>query len=334
MGLMVITNERGVVLLASVYVFLALATPWQLRLRHLMISAAIFVLMISPFPLSILFSGKQTTGSQFLAWQLFRQPNHDLLFYAETVPKAMGLLLVVVALAGLLRSWSSRTWRETLLICWAAIPIAYFELWPVKGFQYLLPAAPVVALLGARAITSLTSRDWSRGGMTVRGAHLALAATMLIAGLSIRDSWSRITPASAGTELLAGAGGVPGGREAGLWVKRNVPEGATLLTIGPSMANIIQWYGDRPALGLSVSPNPLHRNPVYEPIVNPDFALRNNDVQYLVWDAFSASRSEFFADKLLVFAERYRGRVVHREYVPGTNGGPPRPVIVIYEVTS
>ena len=63
------------------------------------------------------------------------------------------------------------------------------------------------------------------------------------------------------------------------------------MTIGPSMANLVQYYGRRQAYGLSVSPNPLNRNPSYEPLVNPDRALRDNEIQYVVWDAFSASRS-------------------------------------------
>ena len=71
-----------------------------------------------------------------------------------------------------------------------------------------------------------------------------------------------------------------------------------MLTIGPSMANILQFYGQRRALGLSVSPNPLHRNPAYTPVVNADLPLRNGQVQYLVWDAYSASRTTFFTERL------------------------------------
>ena len=68
------------------------------------------------------------------------------------------------------------------------------------------------------------------------------------------------------------------------------------MTIGPSMANLVQYYGRRSAYGLSVSPNPLNRNPSYEPLVNPDQALRDNEIQYVVWDTFSASRSPKFSE--------------------------------------
>ena len=101
------------------------------------------------------------------------------------------------------------------------------------------------------------------------------------------------------------------------------------------MANLVQFYGQRKAYGLAVSPNPLHRNPVYEAMKNPDRLIRDNELQYVVWDAFSASRSPFFADKLLRYTDRYHGRVVHAESVtiPTPDGARARrPLSVVYEV--
>jgi len=148
------------------------------------------------------------------------------------------------------------------------------------------------------------------------------------------SSWQRIQPETSSL-FLAGTGGVPGGREAGTWVKENVPESARFMTIGPSMANIIQFYGQHRAYGLSISPNPLHRNPSYEPIINPDRQIRTAELQYLVWDSFSAARSSFFSDKLLAYVNKYNGRAVHTESieVQDENGKTVlQPVIIIYEV--
>jgi hypothetical protein len=145
-------------------------------------------------------------------------------------------------------------------------------------------------------------------------------------------SWARIAPQHS-TRLLAGAGGLPGGREAGRWIARHAPEGARLMTIGPSMANVIAFYGHRRAYGLSVSPNPLNRNPSYTPLVNPDLAVRDGDVQYAVWDAFSAQRSPFFSRRLMRYVERYRGQVVDEQALPvRTAGGHTvrRPIVVVY----
>jgi hypothetical protein len=101
------------------------------------------------------------------------------------------------------------------------------------------------------------------------------------------------------------------------------------------MANIIQFYGHRKAYGLSVSPNPLHRNPSYEPVINPDSQIRNGEVQYLVYDAFSAARSATFANTLHKYVEKYGGREVHAETmnVRAADGAlQPTKVIIVFEV--
>jgi hypothetical protein len=118
-------------------------------------------------------------------------------------------------------------------------------------------------------------------------------------------------------------------------MRTHVPKGAEFLAIGPSMANIISFYGRRKAYGISVGPNPLRRNPAYEPIGNPDLAIRRNELQYVVWDAFSARRTSFFSNLLLRYAKRYNGRVVHTEAAKvRTRDGSlvERPLIVVYEV--
>jgi hypothetical protein len=147
-------------------------------------------------------------------------------------------------------------------------------------------------------------------------------------------TWDRLQPPTSAT-LLAGAGGMPGGRETGEWIAESTPENSVFLTVGPSMANIIQFYGHRKAYGLSVSPNPLHRNPSYEPVQNADLMIRSGQAQYIVFDAFSASRTDYFTKRLNDLVEKYDGRVVHVEYMPGADPGPegyPPRIIIVYEV--
>ena len=101
------------------------------------------------------------------------------------------------------------------------------------------------------------------------------------------------------------------------------------------MANIVKFYGYRQAYGLSVSPNPLRRNPSYESVSNPDFKIRSGDLQYLIWDSFSASRTTFFSEKLLEYVKRYNGRAIYTATVTATapNGDQvEKPVIIVYEV--
>ena len=120
-------------------------------------------------------------------------------------------------------------------------------------------------------------------------------------------------------------------------MRNNTPLGSEFLAIGPSMANLISFYGFRKAYGVSVGPNPLRRNPAYEPIGNADLALRRNEIQYIVWDAYSASRSPFFADTLLDLRRKYHGRLAFSVTLrlPTKSGATAaRPLIQIYKVRS
>jgi hypothetical protein len=350
MGLTLLSKETGIVLMGSIFAFLALTPKLKIRIRPLLLAFGAMGLILSAVPIVVLIAGKTKTGGNFLAWQLFRRPNHDAFFYPTQVTVAMGLLLVAAAAAGLWLLRRETSWRETLLVSWIVVPVVFFELWPVKGFQYLLPLAPAVALLGARAVAGVPR--WSLGAFARSRAGRepgrlratlgtprsqirltgAIAAAITLSLLA--SSWARVNPSSSAS-FLAGSGGVPGGRETGVWIKEHIPHGAQMLTLGPSMANILEYYGHRKAYGLSVSPNPLHRNPVYEPVKNPDRMIRANEVQYLVWDVFSAKRSKFFSRRLIRYVERYHGRVVHQETVwAKTQDGHRvrKPIITVYEV--
>lgn len=339
MGLTFLSKETGIVLIGAIYAFLALAPEVRVRIRGLLAATALMVLVIAPFPITLVAAGGSSTGRNYLVWQLFRRPNHDWPFYLQTVPPAIGLLLIVAAAIGIVLLWKEHSWREKLLLAWVVVPVIFFQIWPVKGFQYLLPIAPAVAVLAGRLLGRLgqagnqISIPGSAGTSSIRPMFSWLATSIIVISIGLA-SWHRIQPKTSSL-FLAGTGGVPGGREAGTWVLENVPESARFMTIGPSMANIIQFYGQRRAYGLSISPNPLHRNPSYEPIVNPDLQLRRSNMQYLVWDSFSAARSSFFSDKLLGYVNKYNGRAVHTESIMTLDEDGNlvlQPVIIIYEV--
>ncbi|HTE83438.1 MAG TPA: glycosyltransferase family 39 protein, partial [Dehalococcoidia bacterium] len=337
-----LAKETGVLVLLVIAAF-ALVTPaMRVGWKRLGIAALVFVVAISPYPISILISNASDTAKQFLIWQLLRRPNHTFTFYGEVLFSVLGPVLLVLGVVGVVLAFRRSAWEDRLLLTWIFVPFAFYEAWPVKGYQYLLPTLPAIIALAARVIDLLAIEAEKlrshaevvlRGRATLlRGAVTVLSAALL---LSLAAPTLAIVNNGAAVGSLAGTGGLPGGREAGAWIDQNLPQGAGFVTIGPTLSNIIEFYGHRRSQGLSVSPNPLHRNPAYDPIPNPDAAIRSLKVQYLAWDIWSASRSEHFAARLMEYVDKYHGRLVFEEQalVRNQDGSVERQVVIrVYEV--
>lgn len=325
-GLASLTKETGAILLVSTFVFLSLAPRFWRPVRYVVAAALAALLLVATYPVVTAMSGAGRSGASYLVWQLSRRPNNDFLFYLTVVPTSIGVLLIAAATVGLIFLRHRSSWREVLLLAWILVPFVFFEVWPVKGFPYLVMLTPALAVLAARALSALVDRE-PRKLLTLGAGVVATVA--VFASLTVPSLVSVFSPSS--SSGLAGAGGSPGGREAGRWVDVHVPQGARLMTLGPSMGNIMEYYSGRRADGLSVSANPLHRNPSYLPIPNPDGALRSGDYQYVIWDAYSAKRSPTFAARELALIRKYHGRAVHTETAT-FDGKAKQPVVVIYEV--
>ena len=220
LGLAILSKETAIVFLGATYAFLALAPGIVVRLRHLGFAMLAMGSVVACFPLSLVLAGGggANTAQQYFVWQLLRRPNHDLLFYPTVVPPPLGPVLLVAAVASL---WLLRTradWRERLLLSWVLVPITFFELWPTKGYQYLLPITPVVAILAARLLIEWSPRLPARLERIPRSLRRprSVAIVLVAASLVIPSASTILAPPAA--MVLAGGGGVPGGREAGLWI--------------------------------------------------------------------------------------------------------------------
>jgi hypothetical protein len=354
-GLAFLAKETAILMVPALLVFFMLARDVPLKLRDFGVSALVYVLTIAPFPLSLVLAGGSKVAQEFFIWQVLRRSNHDAVFYLSVVP-SIGIPVVALALLGLVLALRRRKGLDVLIVSLTVVVVAFFELWPVKGFQYLIPLVTPVALLAADGLVWLSAgvahvleryrlrnvSAWSRLALVstcaiVLGAGsmgvVATPATAIIATDSDQTVSPSTAPAAYG--FTAGTGGLEASRPVGKWVRENTLPDAHFLTIGPSFANIIEFYGGRRAWALSVSPNPLHRNPTYQPVLNPDLDVRTNAIQYLVYDSYSAARTPYFHHRLMLLIHKYNGILVYADYQPARmpNGATVEiPVVLIYEV--
>src|SRR5215207_1299189 len=208
MGLTFLAKETGIILLGAIYSFFALSREIPVRLKDLILSLGLMVIMILPFPISLWLAGGSKIGQQYLIWQLFRRPNHTPDFYLTMVPGAIGVLVILIALAGVWLLRREGTWREKLLIWWILVPTVFFQIWPTKGFQYLLPIAPAFAILAGRALIRWLWVDGlALGARRINTFWIRVCAGGLMILLLLNTSWMAIQPPTTGV-FIAGTGGV------------------------------------------------------------------------------------------------------------------------------
>jgi 4-amino-4-deoxy-L-arabinose transferase-like glycosyltransferase len=337
-ALAILSKETGLLLIPVILIFLRLRN--MLKIKPFIVVTCSFLLALAPGPLSLFFGGGtgRSTLMNVIVWQVSRPANHTWLFYPTVLFQYFDVV-AIIGILGLVVALKRRTSSDLLLLLWFGLPYLFFQIWPVKGFHYIAPIAPAVCLLAGRFFEFPMPRITTMRVHPARALKLERVFSVFLAFLAVGSLVVTYASATAAIQQVAsptaGFSGFYGGRELGTWIKENVPEKAVFLTVGVTMANLIMFYGDRDAFALSVSPNPLNRNPAYSPIRNPDYEIQTGKVQYLVWDVYSGTRSQHFSDRLMGLVGKYNGQLVVTISVEAANphGGPVQTDIVkVYRV--
>jgi Dolichyl-phosphate-mannose-protein mannosyltransferase len=343
-GIGCVIKETMVVFAPAAVLYLAWSKILKrTRVRDIVACGVLMLVMLAPFiSTRFLFSGSGAGG--YIIYQLFRPPNHPAWYF----PVVFWIFITPVATLaiayGVILACINRTRADMLLLSWLAVFGAFFQFWPTKLLPYAIILVPAMTILGARGLVDLFQRvreRWSTGVAAAAAFVMALAVLgpmvgpAVRAGDVIRDS-SFSGPLTTDVEVQDFAGG----RETGLWFAEHTPPGSVAMTMGPSLGNLVSFYGDRDFFALSVSNDPKLRNPAYRPIPNPDFDIRQLEVQYAVWDAYTNDRAPFFGQRLMSYVSKYSGTPVFSVWVAGNtvdyNNGPPPPEaevrIVVYQL--
>jgi hypothetical protein len=343
-GVAAVAKEIAVLLVLVLALWLVTG-PTRLPLRRLVGPAALFGLIGLPFPLTRLINQPEN-ASQFFLWQFTRKPNHDPDYFARVLLQFGGFAFLGLLVIGLGVLAIRRGSADQLLLWWIAVFGLFFQFWPTKLFPYLfviLPALALAAVIGAHwLVTSLVQMVTTSPRLPMR----SFGVGMVILAMTLANGSGQIVFAGPAAEL-DGFGDFDievqtfaGSREFGQWAADNTPTNARFVTIGPSLGNILRFYGSRDSVALSVSPDPAKRNPAYIPVANPDLAMRQMAVHYLVWDAYSADRSAFYNNRLRSLARKLGGEIVYAVFAVGdemkvVEGAPPAEAdvrIVVWDI--
>jgi len=347
-ALATLSKETGLLLFPILFGAAVVTGWWRVvRLRTLIVSLSIAVLVGLPFLLSraIWSAGG---SSDYILWQFLRPPNHTQAYLPGIMIQYAGPLFIAAALVGLGRMVRRRSTADWYLLAFLGVYVTFMVAWPTKLFPYLMLVVPALAVAAGSGIVwvgELTGRLIPRVapplaratfGIGMIGA-LVSGPMVLNTGRVIQEGPDPLSDRRFDLEVHE----FVGAREAAEWAGEHTPRNSRFLTIGPSLGNVLAFYGSRHFVALSVSPDPARRNPAYVPVANPDLAIRQNDIHYAVWDFLSANRSGFYSRRLQSYAAKYGTAVAFAVYrdvdgeVRAVAGYPPasaEPLIVVFEL--
>lgn len=327
-GLSFLSKEIGIFTLLTSIISLFLIKTFSFR--NLIIITASFILATSPYWIPIITI--QEAHDAFLAywyWQTSREPNQPDTFYLRMLSQeALGYMLLVLNVISIVYAFVKKIMKPVilLLLLWMGIPLIVLHALDVKGYHFLYSIVPFFVLIGI----SFLSSDWFKKVPKYRIVALAFIPLVFVLSGPPLHYLFQIPPIN-----LVGSGGEPYSREAAIWIKGNIPNSVTLLTLDTRTANVIKFYSNNDAFSLH-----SNKNPAYESVDNSDFAVLSGKIDYLVYEAHLSERLPYLkqeADELNRLVQKFNGTPIHIEYKDhfDKNGKIiQKPALIIYSLNS
>jgi hypothetical protein len=321
----------GLALLVAASYLLINRSAGQLTRRRLVIAAGVFLVALTPVLVQLATNWELYAG--FLSTSIRRASAVPWYYYGQVLVSHDGPFLFAVYIIGIAFAVGRRSRSDLLPLLWLLTVAVFYQIYPLKAFNYLLPALPALCILSGRMLDALarwfqtfTARAVS-ASVTVRAVSVAVLAVMVVGAAApyLRDTWV--------DDSYVGL------KEAATWLARSTPPGAGVMTISRGSAQyVFAFYAHRDSYPFgrfnlatvfpggkivpASAPPPAARTP--RDWVNrwPPRLIRNGQVSYLVYyttvaddppeesQVVETSTQRQF--RLLI--ERYGGRLVHTVY--------------------
>jgi hypothetical protein len=330
-SLTVQAKVTGVLVLCIAFGYLLISREFsRLNRRDLALGTLVFLLFLIPVVIQAVVNSHQFF--QFLHDSSARVTNVQWHYYLDKLGHFNGYPLLAVWALGIIIALMSRRMGDRLMLMSVLVLGLFFQSYPLKAFNYLLPAIPVLSILGARGLCKLASEFARRpsgierlvkGNRAAAGAFAPIAAAVVVIAVSI-------VPTVQATQRDS----FFGLREAAKWLEQNTPEDAGVMTLSKGSAQYaLSFYAKRDAYPFgrfrlaTVFPGPEVRSPRPDPSGSPsrdwvDYwpprLIERRNVSYLVYytdegdDPPEAPIVESSVQqKFRNFIEAYGGQLVH-----------------------
>ena len=216
----------GSLLLVVFGLYLLLGRGWRaLSLPGALLAAGVFVVCLAPVILQL--SANSREFAEFLATSSHRVSKVPWYYYARTLVRYEGAVVVALWAAGMVAAVARRSRADLLPLTWIAVVAGFYQLYPLKAFNYLLPVVPAVSLLTGRLLAGLSLRVLPR-------AALAAALAVGLVACAAPEQRRVLDDDSYG-----------GLREAGRWLAAHAPRRAGVMTLSQGSAQYVFSFYQR-----------------------------------------------------------------------------------------
>jgi hypothetical protein len=269
-GLAILTKVTAI-LIISIAIFIILVTRQfrNLTLRTVVRTAIVFTVSVSPAILQFLSAPSLITS--FLMQSSTRYSNVPITYYLDKLASLASPFFIGLSIFGVIVALVKRKSPDLLCLIWTASVIVFFQAYPLKGFNYILPLVPVTSLLAGRGITSLMT-SLNRKHIFVIGMIGLL--TLASYTLSYASLYNVVYDRS-----------FVGLREAAYWLRDNTLSREGAMTISQGSAQyVLSFYGkiDAYPFGDFQLHTVLPGGGFFQGAPPPDPLIQNGTVTYLV----------------------------------------------------
>lgn len=219
----------GVLAVMAFVAFLAITGQYRALDRRTVALSAMAFLVCSPLAF-LMFIRHGSLFVEFLSQSIRRESRVPWYYYGRLLLSYEGYLIPLLWVPGLLLALWRRSLGDLFVLLWASVVLAFFQVYPLKAFNYLLPLVPALCLLTARLIDTIAQRLAWKPAMV----GSMVAGLVVLGAPQVYAQWR--------VDEYAGL------REASYWLQANTPPDAGVMTLSRGSAQyVISFYAHRDA---------------------------------------------------------------------------------------
>jgi 4-amino-4-deoxy-L-arabinose transferase-like glycosyltransferase len=219
----------GLALLVAASYLLVNRSAGQLTRRRLLIAAGVFLIALTPVLVQLATNWELYAG--FLSTSIRRASAVPWYYYAQVLLSHDGPFLLTLYTVGIAFAVGRRSRADLLPLLWVLTVAVFYQIYPLKAFNYLLPILPALAILSGRALDALVQRF--RALSSLRAVSTAVLALMVVGAAApyLRNTWL--------DDSYVGLKG------AATWLAKSAPSGGVMTISRGSAQYAFAFYAHR-----------------------------------------------------------------------------------------